>query len=68
MLSLYGHHVVADAPLSDEAVLDRCLDFLIPAMLRRDPVRERSALSDKKSHTASANSPQSTEGCMPPPA
>ena len=32
------HHVVADAPWSDEAVLDRCFDFVIPAMLRRDPV------------------------------
>jgi SRSO17 transposase len=32
------HHVVADARWSDEAVLDRCLDFVIPAMLRRDPV------------------------------
>jgi len=32
------HHVVADAPWSDEAVLDRSLDFVIPAMLRRDPV------------------------------
>jgi SRSO17 transposase len=32
------HHVVADAPWSDEAVLDRCLDFVFPAMLRRDPV------------------------------
>ena len=32
------HHVVADAPWSDEAVLDRCLDSVIPAMLRRDPV------------------------------
>ena len=32
------HHVVADAPWSDEAVLDRCLDFVIPALLRRDPV------------------------------
>src|SRR6516162_10914133 len=32
------HHVVADAAWSDEAVLDRCLDFVIPAMLRRDPV------------------------------
>ena len=32
------HHLVADAPWSDEAVLDRCLDFVIPAMLRRDPV------------------------------
>jgi SRSO17 transposase len=32
------HHVVADAPWIDEAVLDRCLDFVIPAMLRRDPV------------------------------
>ena len=32
------HHVVADAPWSDEAVLDRCLEFVIPAMLRRDPV------------------------------
>ena len=24
------HHVVADAPWSDEAVLDRCLDFVLP--------------------------------------
>src|SRR5689334_17355026 len=32
------HHVVADAAWSDETVLDRCLDFVIPAMLRRDPV------------------------------
>src|SRR5262249_49784214 len=32
------HHVVADAPWSDEAVLDRCLDVVIPAMLRSDPV------------------------------
>jgi len=32
------HHVVADAPWSDEGVLDRSLDFVIPAMLRRDPV------------------------------
>ena len=32
------HHVVADAPWSDEAVLDRCLDFVLPAMLRQGPV------------------------------
>ena len=32
------HHVVADAPWRDEAVLDRCLDFVLPAMLRREPV------------------------------
>jgi SRSO17 transposase len=32
------HHVVADAPWSDEAVLDRSLDVVIPAMLRREPV------------------------------
>ena len=32
------HHLVADAPWSDEAVLDRCLDFVIPAMLHRDPI------------------------------
>jgi len=32
------HHVVADAPWSDEAVLDRCLDFILPAMLRQGPV------------------------------
>ena len=32
------HHVVADAPWSDEAVLDRCLHFVIPAMVCRDPV------------------------------
>jgi SRSO17 transposase len=32
------HHVVADAPWSDEAVLDRSLEFVIPAMLRQEPV------------------------------
>src|ERR1700739_575675 len=32
------HHVVADAPWNDEAVLDRCLDFVLPEMLRQEPV------------------------------
>lgn len=32
------HHIVADAPWNDEAVLDRCLDVVLPAMLRREPV------------------------------
>jgi SRSO17 transposase len=32
------HHVVADAPWSDEAVLDSSLDFVLPAMLRQGPV------------------------------
>jgi SRSO17 transposase len=32
------HHVVADAPWSDEVVLDRSLDFVLPAMLRQGPV------------------------------
>jgi SRSO17 transposase len=32
------HHIVADAPWNDEAVLDRCLDFVLPAMLCREPV------------------------------
>jgi SRSO17 transposase len=32
------HHVVADAPWDDDAVLDRCLDFVLPAMLRQGPV------------------------------
>jgi SRSO17 transposase len=32
------HHVVADAPWSDEAVLDRCLEAVIPAMSRDEPV------------------------------
>jgi SRSO17 transposase len=32
------HHMVADAPWSDEAVLDRSLDFVLPAMLRQEPV------------------------------
>jgi SRSO17 transposase len=32
------HHVVADAPWNDEAVLDRCLETVAPTMLRRDPV------------------------------
>lgn len=32
------HHLVADAPWNDEAVLDRALDFVLPAMLGRGPV------------------------------
>src|SRR5215468_3661235 len=32
------HHVVADAPWSDEAVLDSSLDFVLPAMLRQGPI------------------------------
>jgi SRSO17 transposase len=32
------HHLVADAPWNDEAVLERCLETVIPAMLRHDPV------------------------------
>ena len=32
------HHLVADAPWSDEAVVDRSLDFVLPAMLRQGPV------------------------------
>src|SRR5262249_29720514 len=32
------NHVVADAPWHDEAVLDRCLDFVLPAMLGQEPV------------------------------
>jgi len=32
------HHLVADAPWSDEAVLDTALDFVLPAMLQRGPV------------------------------
>ena len=32
------HHVVADAPWSDEAVLDRCLETVIPALLREEPI------------------------------
>lgn len=32
------HHLVADAPWNDEAVLDRALDFVLPAMLRRGPI------------------------------
>ena len=32
------HHVVADAPWSDETVLDAALDFVLPAMLGRGPV------------------------------
>jgi len=32
------HHLVADAPWSDEAVLDRVLDFVLPTMLDRGPV------------------------------
>jgi SRSO17 transposase len=32
------HHLVADAPWSDEAVLDAALEFVIPAMLARGPV------------------------------
>ena len=32
------HHLVADAPWRDEAVLDRCLETVIPVMLRRHRV------------------------------
>jgi SRSO17 transposase len=32
------HHLVADAPWSDEAVLDAVLDLVLPAMLARGPV------------------------------
>src|SRR3569832_18055 len=32
------HHVVAEAPWNAETVLNRCLDSVISAMLRRDPV------------------------------
>ena len=32
------HHVVADAPWTDEVVLDRCLDSVLPAMLKQGPV------------------------------
>jgi SRSO17 transposase len=31
------HHFVADAPWSDEAMLDRALDTVLPAMLRQGP-------------------------------
>ncbi len=32
------HHLVADAPWSDEAVLDQSLNLLLPAILSRGPV------------------------------
>jgi len=32
------HHLVADAPWNDEAVLDAALDFVLPAMLGRGPI------------------------------
>jgi SRSO17 transposase len=32
------HHLVADAPWADEAVLDAVLDSVLPAMLARGPV------------------------------
>jgi SRSO17 transposase len=32
------HHLVADAPWRDEAVLDSVLDFVLPAMLQSGPV------------------------------
>src|SRR5260221_4436007 len=32
------HHLVADAPWNDEAVLDRALDTVLASMLRQDPV------------------------------
>ena len=32
------HHVVADAPWDDEALLDKALDTVLPAMLRQGPV------------------------------
>lgn len=32
------HHLVADAPWDDEAVLDKALDTVLPSMLRQGPV------------------------------
>jgi SRSO17 transposase len=32
------HHLVADAPWDDEAILDRALDTVLPAMLEQGPV------------------------------
>src|ERR1700690_3757660 len=32
------HYLVAEAPWSDESVLDRCLEFVMPAMMRDEPV------------------------------
>ena len=32
------HHVVADAPWSDEAVLDSVLDSVLPVMLNNGPI------------------------------
>ncbi|MBZ5701982.1 MAG: transposase, partial [Acidobacteriia bacterium] len=32
------HHLVADAPWDDEALLDRALDTVLPAMLDRGPL------------------------------
>jgi SRSO17 transposase len=32
------HHLVADAPWDDEALLDRALDTVLPSMLRQGPV------------------------------
>jgi SRSO17 transposase len=32
------HHFVADAPWSDEAMLDRALDTVLPAILGQGPV------------------------------
>jgi SRSO17 transposase len=32
------HHLVADAPWDDEVLLDRALDTVLPAMLRRGPI------------------------------
>jgi SRSO17 transposase len=32
------HHLVADAPWDEEAVLDSCLHFVLPTMLRRGPI------------------------------
>jgi SRSO17 transposase len=32
------HHLVADAPWDDEALLDRALDAVLPSMLRQGPV------------------------------
>ena len=32
------HHLVADAPWDDEALLDRALDTVLPSMLRQGPI------------------------------
>jgi hypothetical protein len=55
------HHLVADAPSREESVVDRCLDFVIPAMTRRDPGWHRWQDATRLRSTAAVLQPVSCQ-------